>query len=65
MNWQELITNLVLSGMTQDEIAKEAGCTQAFISGLYTGSKKGCEYNIGVKLVDLDSRVKKEQKQAA
>lgn len=65
MNWQELIAELVGVGMTQTEIAEKAGCTQAFISGLYTGTKKGCDYDTGVLLVRLREQVKAEHKQAA
>lgn len=65
MNWQNLVAGLIESGMTQTEIAEAAGCTQAFISGLYTGAKKGCDYDTGVILVRLSERVKAERKQAA
>ena len=65
MNWQELVTEILRSGKTQAEIAAAANCTQAFISGLSTGAKKGCQYEIGVVLVRMRDDVRKKQKQAA
>ncbi len=60
MNWQELISDLIKSGMTQAQIAESAKCTQAFISDLYRGKKKGCDYEIGVALVELNEVIQKK-----
>lgn len=63
MNWEELLADLIKSGLTQAQIAESAGCTQAFISNLFTGTKKSCDYEIGVRLVRMRDEL--NQKQAA
>lgn len=60
MNWQKLIGDLIESGMTQAQIAESAKCTQAFISDLYRGKKKSCDYEIGSALVRLEDNLKKK-----
>lgn len=61
MNWQELVSDLIKSGMTQTEIAEAAKCTQPFISELYTGRKKSCDYEIGVVLVRMRDKTMKKK----
>ena len=65
MNWQKLITELIESGMTQQEVADAAKCSQAFISDLKAGKRTGCEYSIGAKLVELSVKAKKHTKKQA
>ncbi len=65
MNWQEVINALVDAGMTQDAIAKEANCSQGFISDLKNGKRDDCLYNTGNALVGLLEKVKTEQPKAA
>lgn len=66
MNWKNLITDLVASGMTQVQIAEKAGCRQASISDLYTGKTSQPSYAIGAALVAMHKKaVRQLSKQAA
>ena len=54
MDWKNLIQDLRDSGLTQNEIADKAGCSQAYISDLSNGKRgKSVSYEIGTRLRDL------------
>ena len=61
MSWQVVISDLVAAGMTQEEIAKDANCSQAFVSDLKNGNRKDCRYEIGAALVALHEKVLKQK----
>lgn len=52
MNWESIINNLQ-EKMTQQEIAKGAGCSQASISLLAKGKRKDVLYSTGQKILAL------------
>jgi transcriptional regulator with XRE-family HTH domain len=64
MNWQEVIGDLVAAGMTQEDIAKDANCSQAFVSDLKNGHRKDCRYEVGAALVALHEKVLRKQQAA-
>ena len=47
MNWGALITALEASGLTQNEIAKEVGCSQGYVSQLKTGARTNPPFDLG------------------
>jgi predicted transcriptional regulator len=52
-NWQQLVVDLVASGMTQSALAAHVGLTQGAISHLRTGKQKSLAYVEGKRLIDL------------
>ena len=61
MNWKSLISDLVASGLTQVQIAKKAGCTQASISDLANGHTENPAYSIGSALIALHKQATRKQ----
>lgn len=54
MNWKNIVTELLATGLTQQQLADLAGCSQNMISDLYLGKKgERLGYSIGKSLVDL------------
>lgn len=52
MNWQKIVSEILDSGMTQTELAKQVHCSQNLISNLLTGVRgKRVSYEIGASLV--------------
>jgi predicted transcriptional regulator len=57
MDWKQLITDLLATGMTQAEIARKIGVTQSAISHvLNQKGQKGFKFEPGQKLVNLHRR---------
>lgn len=52
-NWQQVLTELDQSGISQQEIAKFAGCSQPTISELARGLIREPKYSIGKRLIEL------------
>jgi hypothetical protein len=54
MNWQNIISDLQQTGLTQAEIARLADCSQPLINELLSGRRgKNLSYSIGSKLINL------------
>ena len=53
MDWKQLILEITSSGMTQAEVAAEAGLAQSAISDLVTGKTTEPRYSTGKKLVAI------------
>jgi hypothetical protein len=57
MEWSVVITELEAAGLSQKEIAAEAGCSQPYVSQLKTGRRSRCrDFEIGRRLVELHQR---------
>lgn len=65
MDWKKLISEIAETGMTQVEIAEQAGCAQSSLSDLACGRTKEPIYRIGKKLVALHELRCCQKKQAA
>lgn len=53
MNWKTLIAELMAAGLTQPQIAKHCGCSQATVSELASGVTAQPRYPLGAALVAL------------
>lgn len=53
IHWPELIGALIRSGMTQPQLAQEAGLSQSTISDLLTGRTKDTKTSSGLVLIRL------------
>lgn len=53
MDWKLLIQNLISSGLTETEIAKDVGCSQPSVNQLKTGVVKEPKHRIGSALIEL------------
>ena len=53
MNWKQLTSDLIQSGLTQAEIAKAIGCGQTTISELQTGKTDNPRSSVGLALIAL------------
>jgi len=60
MNWKNLLSDLIASGMTQVQIAAKAGCTQASISDIANGKTLQPSYSIGAVLVALHKKASRK-----
>lgn len=61
MNWQQVISDLEASGLTQVEIGQLSGCSQSQVSDLKTGRRgKRLGFDVGTSL----SRLWKERCEA-
>lgn len=58
MDWQKLISDLIDSGLTQNEIAEAAGTKQASISDIYRGITQDPRSSTGIALIDLAKKRK-------
>lgn len=65
MNWKTLIADLVAAGITQPQIAKQCGCSQATVSELANGVTLQPRYPLGAALVALHKRKCKRVKAEA
>ena len=63
--WKIKLEQLDKLGITQTYIASQIGCSQAFISQLASGKAKSLDYDAGVKLNKLYSRIMKKSKHEA
>ena len=57
MNWENLIRELRVLGMTQDGIASAIGVTQPTISALATGKATKPSFEVGSKLQTLHKKL--------
>ena len=57
MNFQRLIKSLIKHGWTQNEIAKEIGCSQPNVARLLKDRDTEPRYSVGVNLVELEGKV--------
>lgn len=66
MDTQKIVHQILESGITQVELAKEIGCSQSYISDLLHGRRKGrIGFEIGVALVKVHEKVASQINQAA
>lgn len=66
MNWPNLISELMASGMTQAQIADAVNTGQSHISGLLLGNRKIPNWQLGDRLLRLHAeRCGSEHKEAA
>lgn len=56
MQWKDYISAIAAKGVTQNQIAKEAGCGQATISDLASGKTKEPRASLGMRLVRIGRR---------
>ena len=63
--WKTLVTRLMASGLTQAEIAKDCGCSQAAISGIRNGVTTDPRFSIGAALRALDAGIPQAVKPTA
>lgn len=57
MDWKTIISDLRAAGLTQSEIAQEAGTSQGHISDIANGKKgKHLSFEIGAKLLALHAQ---------
>jgi transcriptional regulator with XRE-family HTH domain len=61
MNWQQTISDLQRSGLTQAEIAKSCGCAQSTISEIQNDEKRVPSYPIGAALLELHKKISRRQ----
>lgn len=65
MDWKQLIADIVATGITQPQIAKQCGCSQATVSELATGVTTQPRYPLGAALVALHKRKVRRSKMEA
>lgn len=65
MDWKKIITDIMAAGITQPQIAKQCGCSQATVSELATGATSQPRYSLGAALLVLHKRKTKRQKTEA
>ena len=53
MDWKLVIEELERTGLTQNEIAAQAGCSQPYVSQLKSGKRKNPDYHVGTALESL------------
>lgn len=57
MNWQQMISDLLDSGMQQQQLAEKLDCSQTYISDLYNDKRgKRVSYELGIKIIKLHKR---------
>ncbi|VUZ24117.1 Uncharacterised protein [uncultured Comamonas sp.] len=56
MQWKDYISTLVSKGVTQSQLAKEAGCGQSTISDLASGNTKEPRSSLGMALMRIGKR---------
>lgn len=56
MQWKDYISALAAKGVTQSQIAKEAGCGQSTISDLASGNTREPRSSLGNALVRIGKR---------
>lgn len=56
MQWENLIEAIIGTGLTQAQIAKEAGCGQATISDLASGKTREPRGSLGLGLVAIGAK---------
>jgi predicted transcriptional regulator len=60
MDWQEIIKDILGSGMTQVQLAKAVGVSQAVIHDIYAGKRAGDpQWRHGQALIALHRRRRK------
>lgn len=57
MKWKNFIAALSKKGMSQSQLAKEAGCGQATISDLASGKTLEPRHSLGAALLQIGARV--------
>lgn len=58
MDWKKIVSDLLESGLTQEELGKKVQCSQTLISGLLTKARgKQLSFEIGIKLVNLHNEL--------
>jgi len=56
MQWKDYLSALAAKGVTQSQIAKEAGCGQSTISDLASGNTKEPRSSLGTALLRIGKR---------
>lgn len=54
--WQYFLSDLKSIGITQEQIQKETGISQPFLSQLKTGNRKNPSYEVGKKIEALHQK---------
>lgn len=54
--WQYILLDLKSIGITQEQIQKETGISQPFLSQLKTGKRKKLQYETGLKLTEFHNK---------
>jgi len=57
VDWQQIVKDLVKSGMTQAQIGEACGVTQAAVNLVNIGVTKDPKYSFGEKLLVLHAQV--------
>lgn len=60
MNWQQLMHELMDSGLSQTKIAELLGTTQATVSRIASGSVKAVYWDMGNKILNLVKTIKEQ-----
>lgn len=54
MNWQQIVNDLLSTGLTQGELGGKVGCPQSTISDIASGKRgKRPSWSVGSALVEL------------
>jgi transcriptional regulator with XRE-family HTH domain len=60
MNFQQIIDELISSGLTQRQIAADCGCGQSTLSEIKSGAIRAPGYRLGVALTQLLTRQRRK-----
>jgi predicted transcriptional regulator len=60
-NWQQIVCEIISSGMAQSAIAARLGVTQGAVSHIATGRTKTVEWSIGHALLALRASIKSSE----
>ena len=56
MDWTQIIRDLMAAGLTQIEIARRIGASQALVSALLNGKRRSPNWKLGDSLIKLHAR---------
>lgn len=56
-NWQQIVCEIIGSGMTQSAIAARLGLTQGAVSNLVTGRTKKVDWTVGQTLLGIRAEI--------
>ncbi len=66
MNWQQMVKDLLESGLTQMQLADKLSCSQSMVSDLASGERGSrLSWELGNAIIKAHDQIRKSRKEAA
>lgn len=66
MNWQQMVKDLLESGLTQTQLADKLDCSQSMVSDLASGERGSrLSWELGNAIIRTHDELRRQQRQAA